>query len=86
MSQAISELHRVFDAWLQIAKENGFYLPDPVQANAPSPLVVIDRSHLGAAESIVTDLGSILPPEFNDDNHGATTCVVTGNIDMPDPS
>jgi predicted RNase H-like HicB family nuclease len=57
---AIFELHRAFDAWLEVVREKGFQLPAPIP-HGDSPLVIIDRSHLGDAGALVTGLQSVLP-------------------------
>lgn len=58
--EAIEELHEALTCWLEVAKEKGFELPPPIQKDAPVPLVIIDRSHLGQ-EHLITDTSSILP-------------------------
>jgi predicted RNase H-like HicB family nuclease len=62
IGDAIQELHEALDGWLEIAAENNYPLPSAIQKN--TPLVVIDRSHWGVEEAVVTELASVLPSEL----------------------
>jgi len=80
---AIAQLHEAFAGWSEVAAEQNYSLPEPIQKNAPVPLVVIDRSHL-AKDPVVTELTSVLPKELRP---GQTDAVTSGGdsptIELP---
>ena len=61
--EAIDELKEALIGWLETAEEKKFDLPKPLQENAPTPLVILDRSLVGR-DPILVNLQQVLPEEF----------------------
>jgi len=61
--EAIDELKEALIGWLETAEEKKFDLPKPLQENAPTPLVILDRSLVGR-DPILVNLQQVLPEEI----------------------
>ncbi|MBI4522331.1 MAG: type II toxin-antitoxin system HicB family antitoxin [Deltaproteobacteria bacterium] len=72
IAEAIRELKEALFGWMETAQEQGFEVPEPIQKDAPYPLVVVDRTLMGK-DPIVADLGNILPEEIGTETKTAET-------------
>lgn len=90
---AIHELKEALIGWLETAEEQRFALPEPLQENAPIPLVILDRSLVGR-DPLLVDLQQILPEEITqraepateERAHCATGGVKVGEVVISSPT
>ncbi len=69
LADAIKELNEALMGWLEVAKEKGFEIPDPIQK---SPLVAVDRSFLDAP-ILFAQLDAVLPSEIRQEEVSGIT-------------
>ncbi len=83
LADAIKELNEALMGWLEVAKEKGFEIPDPIQK---SPLVAVDRSFLDAP-ILFAQLDAVLPSEIRQEEvsgitGGPITVPISKNIKL----
>ena len=91
--EAIDELKEALIGWLETAEEKKFDLPKPLQENAPTPLVILDRSPVGR-DPILVNLQQVLPEEITqkdeprkeERSHSATSGVEAGELVINSPT
>ncbi len=69
LADAIKELNEALMGWLEVAREKGFEIPDPIQK---SPLVAVDRSFLDAP-ILFAQLDAVLPSEIRQEEVSGIT-------------